>query len=223
MFLEQNCGAEHLQCLPPTRQAEKKGGKKKIILSRQWKIPQTPHFQPLRELVCQIQDTLVLFKHRGKASVGMTSFHPHPIFLAYSKLGETFVELKGFLVREGSILPSCVMQPIATFAGAWRVAAWPERDWPWATFCKEGSLVLPVTYSLVSDAAIKYICSISSRKKKKTSKVTSQKINSCSVISVSLCVCFLVVTVWSLGWMRCPDSLLLETFSGELLWGCCPP
>lgn len=107
---------------------KRKEVKKKIVLSRQWKIPRTPHFQPLRELVCQIQDTLVLFKHRGKASVGMTSFHPHPIFLAFSRLGETFVELKGFLVREGSILPSCVMQSIATLAGAWRVAAWPERD-----------------------------------------------------------------------------------------------
>lgn len=108
-------------------QQDKLKRKEVKILSRQCKIPQTPHFQPPRELVCQIQDTLVLFKHRGRASVGMTSFHPHPIFLAFSKLGETF-ELKGFLVREGSILPSCVMQPIATLAGAGRVAAWPEGD-----------------------------------------------------------------------------------------------
>lgn len=80
--LGQNCGAEHFECLSSARQAEKEedggeGGKRGFVRAVQ--DHQNASLLAPREMVLQDppRSSVLLFTHRGKASVGITSFHPH--------------------------------------------------------------------------------------------------------------------------------------------------
>lgn len=115
-------------CLQQDKLKRKRAGGKAGLVQAMEDSPQIPHFQPPRELVLQDPTrSSGALQTQWKSNCGTDMFLSPSHFLTSPNLGEIF-KLKGLLVPEGSILPSCVMQPIATPAGAWTVAAWPERD-----------------------------------------------------------------------------------------------